>query len=275
VPEAIHVVTCRDPRTLADHMIELRYTNWHRRAIFPITWYYEGSPLVKAAVRRASAVFCPAPCLVPQIHRLYGQEISPQFVPSPVDLPGQPPEKSATPLALFVGRWDRRKRIERFFELARRFPDVQFVAVGRAHDPRYDRTLRQTYGHLPNLQMPGFVSRFEKDNLYDLYAKAWILVNTSAREGLPYTFVEGAGWGCAILSCLNPDGFAERFGRHVADDDFVGGLRWLLEHDRWRLLGGAGARHVQDVFSEEASLRAHLEHYRLLLDGQATRRQAA
>jgi glycosyltransferase involved in cell wall biosynthesis len=268
-PNAIHIVTCRDPRGLADHMVELRHTNFRRRLIFPLTWYYEASPLVKRSVERADVVFCPAPCLVPRIKRLYGDSIEPHFVPSPVDLPGRAARKSPTPLALFVGRFDRRKRIERFFELAAQFPDVRFVAVGRAHDARYDRRLREKYGGLPNVELPGFLSRFGDGGLYQLYERAWILVNTSAREGLPYTFVEGAGWGCAILSCLNPDGFAERFGRHVEGDDFASGLSWLLAEDRWRVLGLAGARHVHATFSEENSIQQHLRWYQALLARKA------
>ncbi len=269
VPAAIHIVTCRDPRGLADHMVELRHTNLRRRLIFPVTWYYEASPLVKRAVQRATAVFCPAPCLIPKIKRLYGSSVSPHFVPSPIDLPNRPPRKSQTPLALFVGRWDHRKRIERFFDLASQFPEVRFIAVGRAHDEAYDRHLRRTYGPLANVEAPGFVSRFGDGGLYELYAKAWVLVNTSAREGLPYTFVEAAGWSCAILSCLNPDGFADRFGFHVTGGDFAAGLEWLLAEDRWRLQGAAGARYVAEIFSEENSIDEHVRWYESLLARRA------
>ena len=264
-PEKVHIVTCRDPRGIADHLVELRHTNLYRRLIFPITWYYEVGPHVKRAVRNATAVFCAAPCLRGRVQRLYGKSVDPIFVPSPVDLPETLPRKSDEPIALFVGRWDHRKRIEQFFELARSFPDVRFIAVGRAHDHRYDRKLRKAYGRLSNVEMPGFLSRFEAGGLYDLYSKAWILVNTSAREGLPYTFVEAAAWGCAILSCMNPDRFSERFGCFVRDDDFAQGMRWLLAEDRWREKGKQGAAFVQDVFSEQNSIDRHLEQYMRLL----------
>lgn len=266
VPNAIHIVTCRDPRSLGDHLIELRYTNYKRRLMAPITWYYEASPWVKAAVQRAAAVLTPAPsCLDEKIRGLYGKTIQPIFVPSPVDIPQSPPNKSAKPMALFVGRWDHRKRIERFFELARQFPQVCFVAVGRAHDSRYDRQLRQTYQDMPNVEMPGYVSRFGCPSVYDYYAAAWIIVNTSAREGLPYTFVEAMAWGCAILSCINPDAFAERFGYYVTDGDFEKGLGWLLENQSWRRLGAAGARYVAEIFNTENSIRRHLQLYKRML----------
>ena len=117
----------------------------------------------------------------------------------------------------------------------------------------------------PNVEMPGFLSRFGEGGLYELYSRAWVLVNTSAREGLPYTFVEATAWGCAILSCLNPDEFAERFGRYVDDDDFVAGMQWLLDNHRWRTQGEKGARFVADVFSEQNSIDEHLKQYAALL----------
>lgn len=264
LPEAVHLVTCRDPRGWSDHLLELRYGSLARRLRFPITWWYEMSPLVRESVRRADAVFCPAPCLADRVQRLYGGGVQPQFLPSPIDLPLAEPNKSAEPLVLFVGRWDRRKRIERFFELARSFPDVLFVAVGRAHEAGYDRSLRQTYGRLPNVELPGFINRFDSGELYRWYEQAWVLVNTSAREGLPYTFVEGAAWGCSILSSLNPDGFAQRFGYHAQQDDYEQGLSRLLAGE-WRLKGRLAAEHVRLTFSEENSLREHVTHYERLL----------
>jgi glycosyltransferase involved in cell wall biosynthesis len=278
VPGALHIVTCRDPRSLSDHLTELRHTNLERRLLWPVTWWYEVSPWVREAVRQADAVFCPARCLKKKIRRLYGKSVDAQFVPSPVTLPDHVPIKGAEPTAIFVGRWDRRKRIERFFDLARRFPHVQFLAVGKAHDERYDQQLRREYGNLPNLEMPGFVSRFDQPGLDELDERAWILVNTSAREALPYTFVEATAWGCAILCNDDPDRFATRYGCLVADNDFAGGLTHLLENDRWRPLGARAAQETAATFREEASIDLHLQWYERLLGEkgpQIRRRRAA
>lgn len=264
-PRAHHVITCRDPRGVKDHWVELKHTNYKRRMIFPATWWYEASPPVHRAVRRAHAIFCPAEVIIPRARELYGEDLHIEFVPSPVNVPNRPLTKARQPTVLFVGRWDHRKRIERFFDLAKRHPDVHFIGVGRAHDASYDRRLRRMYSDLPNLELPGFLQRFGKGNLFDYYERAWILVNTSAREGLPYSFIEAAAWQCAILSCLNPQQFASRFGRHVTDDDFDTGLQWLLEDNRWRSLGEQAAHHVADIWSEEASIQQHVERYERLL----------
>jgi hypothetical protein len=113
--------------------------------------------------------------------------------------------------------------------------------------------------------MPGYVSRFADPGVFDYYGDAWVLVNTSAREGLPYTFIEAGGWGCSILSCLDPDRFSSRFGYFVQDDDFDSGLRFLLENDRWRERGQAAAAFVADHFGETISIDEHLRRYRDLL----------
>jgi glycosyltransferase involved in cell wall biosynthesis len=101
--------------------------------------------------------------------------------------------------------------------------------------------------------------------LYDLYERAWVIVNTSVREGLPYTFIEAAAWGCAILSELNPEQFAERFGVATDGGDYEAGLRWLLTGDNWKLRGRAAAEHVRAFFGEKNSIREHLRRYEALL----------
>jgi glycosyltransferase involved in cell wall biosynthesis len=174
--------------------------------------------------------------------------------------------KAPGPTALFVARWDRRKRPERFFELARRLPEVRFVAVGRGQDPAYEAMLRERFGGLPNLELAGFVDQFRDDRLSRLYREAWVLVNTASREGLPTTFLEALAHRCALLSAVNPLGVAERFGRCVTDGDFEAGLRALLADGTWRERGAAGRRWVEERFAEEVVMSRHLELYRSLLD---------
>jgi glycosyltransferase involved in cell wall biosynthesis len=91
------------------------------------------------------------------------------------------------------------------------------------------------------------------------------MVNTSAREGLPNVFVEAAAHGCAILSALDPDKFASRFGHHAIDGDFAGGLESLLEGNRWRQLGEAGRDYVRREFSLKPVIDRHIEIYTELL----------
>ena len=83
--------------------------------------------------------------------------------------------------------------------LAERFPDVKFIAVGASNDRDWDRHLHERYGSLPNLDMRGFVDQFQTDDLYRILGASWIIINTSAREGLPNSMLEAAAHRCAIL----------------------------------------------------------------------------
>ena len=95
--------------------------------------------------------------------------------------------------------------------------------------------------------------------------EAWILVNTSAKESLPVSFVEAAGRGCAILSRVDPDGFSSRFGCVVRNDDFASGLAYLLEGERWRELGRQGHRYVYERYRYDRAMSEHLRLYERVL----------
>jgi glycosyltransferase involved in cell wall biosynthesis len=262
MPDRVHIVTCRDPRGWRDHILELSYANSRRRLLFPISALYEASPWTKESVRRADAVLTPAPsALDDRIRAIYGSSIRPRFVPYPVDIPATKPVKSSEPSVLFVGRFDPRKRLELFLELARTFPGVSFTAVGMAHNETYDRRLRRLAKGIANVRLTGFVSRFGKPNVTDYYATSWILANTSAREGLPYSFVEAAAYGNAILSGVDPENFASRFGYRVTGDDYAEGLRWLLQDERCKEKGQAAAEFVAGTWNEANCISRHLELY--------------
>ena len=70
-----------------------------------------------------------------------------------------------------------------------------------------------------------------------MLSQSWILLNTAVREGLPDSFVEAAGHKCAILSYVDPDGFASNFGYHAKNNDFEEGLTALLANDMWKEKG--------------------------------------
>jgi hypothetical protein len=89
-----------------------------------------------------------------------------------------------------------------------------------------------------------FIDQATDRRLFDYLSKAWVLINTAAREGLPLTFIEAAAHRCAILSERDPDGYGSKFGYHVTDGNFACGLKWLLDVENWRLAGERGHAHV-------------------------------
>ena len=164
-----------------------------------------------------------------------------------------------------LGRLDRRKRPQIFFELAAALPHVRFIAVGRSRDLKWNKELHQRYGSLPNLEMRGFLDQFDGTAHAQVLQESWVLVNTSAREGLPNAFLEAAAYGCAILSEVDPDGFASRFGYHAADGDFAKGLSALLEKDFWQERAAAGRAFVVREFALAPAIDQHLTEYQRLV----------
>ena len=157
------------------------------------------------------------------------------------------------PTVCFVGRLDRRKRPDVFLELARQFPHVRFLIAGRSQHARHARALESACGRLPNVTSARFIDQFHSAGLSRILGESWILVNTSAREGLPNAFIEACAHRCAILSAVDPDGFASRFGAHVPDRDFRRGLGELLDGERWRERGEAGFAYVARTNEAESA----------------------
>lgn len=264
MPERKHIVTFRDPRLSSDWRTEFRLPTLNLAQVVA-NWLYEDNWLVKRAVQRSDGWFAAAQMLVPKGRAKYGLPRDPEFLPTPVMVPDTI-EKAATPTVCFVSRWDKRKRPVLFFELAKRFPEVRFLAAGESRNPKWDTYLRQQYTGVPNLDMLGFIDQFQSDALARLFGQSWILVNTAAREGLPNAFIEAAAYGCAILSAVDPDQFTSRFGHLVQDDDFASGLSALLEQDRWQASAAAGRNYVREVFGMDLAIDKHLAIYHRMLE---------
>jgi len=262
MPARVHLVTCRDPRLVRDWWLEWRHPTLSRLQVARTAAYYE-NPLTRRAVRHARAVYVPAHCLTERVRRKYGLRADPGFLPTPVRLPpADQLVKAASPTVCIVGRLDRRKRPGLALDLAARFPDVRFIVAGSAQDEGFAQELQQRYGGRPNLELRGFIDQFAGDALSRILSESWLLINTSAREGLPNSFIEACGHGCAILSAVDPDGFATRFGHWARDGDFAGGLRQLLSGDAWRDAGARGASYVRATNAADPATERHLEEYR-------------
>jgi glycosyltransferase involved in cell wall biosynthesis len=272
MPTRKHVVTLRDPRELSDWLIELRYPSLNHLQVIA-NYLYEDNLLVRRAVRRADRLFCAADFLAPKVARKYHLPVEPSLLPTPVWVPPDI-RKAGRPTVCYLARWDRRKRPELFLELARQFPEVRFVAIGSARDSEFDRRLRSRYADLPNLEMTGHLDPFGSDQLSNLLSQSWIMVNTASREGLPNAFLEAGAHGCAVLSAVDPGGFTSRFGVPVSNDDFAGGLRQLLQGQRWREYGERARAYVRATYEQDLAIDKHLSVYRELLSAGKAERPA-
>ena len=259
MPNRKHIVTFRDPRETDDWKIEFKFPS-HSRWQVAVNYLYENNFFIAKAVRRADVLFCAAKCLIPKAQHKYQLADVPEFLPTPVAVP-EKIQKALFPTVCFVSRWDRRKRPEIFFELARKFQKVKFLAIGQARDKKWEKLLYRKYSELPNLEMRGFVNQFHSNEHSHILEDSWIFVNTALREGLPNAFLEAAAHQCAILSAVNPDGFASQFGYHVHEDDFENGLHCLLENERWKKRGYLGYKYVKETFEINRAIDQHVAVY--------------
>lgn len=260
MPKKKHLITFRDTRNLFDWWQEFSYPSLNRMQVLS-NYLYEDNPLVHMAARNADACFTAANFLIPKARSVYRLKKDPIFLPSPIIIP-ETVKKNETPIVCFVGRFDRRKRPELFFDLAGQFPEVWFEAVGIGRDKKYEQQIMSEYKKYSNLHFRGFVDQFSGDDLNKLLGKSWILVNTSVREGLPTSFLEAAANGCAILSEIDPDGFTSNFGYHVQDGRFSNGLKTLLDDNTWLNYGQNARKFTKKIFSLDTSIKKHMEIYR-------------
>ena len=263
MPDRRHIVTFRDPKLFEDWRIELQRPS-HSKLQVMMNWLYEDVLFVRPAIRRLDGRYCAADFLNDKLREKFGFPEPLDTLPTPVAL-NAGSTKAATPTVCFVGRWDRRKRPELFFELATKFPSVTFIAIGQSRDAEWESTLKRRYAHVANLKLLGFVDQFQSQQLAEVLDKSWILVNTAAREGLPTAMLEALANRCAILSHVNPDHIATRFGYHAQTGDFEHGLTSLLSNDTWRGRGQAGYEYVRDKHELQAVIDKHVAVYESLL----------
>ncbi len=270
-PNKKHAVTFQDPRTFEernDGMAEQTHGNRRRLSVirskvrFAVDYHS-----VRKAVKKADAVFCQAWYSIPKSMKLYGLKRQPGFLPNPVEIHEKHINKDDNPKVCFLGRWDPRKRPEYFFELAKMFPNVKFVSMGASPNCAERETrLRENYKNTANLEMVGWALGEVKSHILE---SSWILVNTSWRECLPVSFLEACAHKCAILSHENPDDFASKFGYWAQKGDveeFANGLEFLLENNRWKVLGEQGYEYVRITHEYNRVINEHIRVYGELLE---------
>lgn len=266
-PNKKHVVTFQDPRTFEERnegRAEPGREEGSKISVLKakVRFGISYSDIMRA-MRKSDALFCQAWYVIPKVMSLYRLRKTPGFLPNPVEVPEEHIKKVDDTTVCFLGRWDPRKRPEYFFELAKKFRKVKFVAMG-ACSPHYyerERMLREKYSKVPNLRMIGWAVGEAKSEILD---QSWILINTSWRECLPVSYLEACAHKCAILSHENPDDFASKFGYWAQKgdiEDFACGLEFLLENDSWKQLGEHGYQYVKDTHEFNKVIYEHISVY--------------
>lgn len=204
----------------------------------------------------------PAPFLEAKVPGTYGvRPPKVALLPNIIDYEPGEVVKSERPSVVFLARLDPYKRPWLFVELARHFPEVDFIFLGQPH---FQGKGAWAPTDLPtNVKLMGHVQGEEK---FRILSAAWVLVNTSIHEGLAVSFQEALKCETPLLSCLNPQEVVSRFGIYIGRYDgsgmegmpkFIEGLKRLLDDQELRTrLGKAGRQWVSETHSKEKFLEA-------------------
>lgn len=264
MPKSKHIITFRDPRDFKDWILEFELPSINKLQVL-LNYIYESNFLVTSAIKKIENLYCSSNFLIEKVMRMYSLKTIPVFLPTPVKIKKNI-KKSSKPTVCFLARLDRRKRPELFFELARKYQDVSFIAVGSSRDRMWDQYLRNKYSNLPNLEMRGFIDQFSNNEHSEILEKSWIMVNTATREALPNSYLEAAAHKCAVLTGINTDDFASKYGYHVVKDNFSEGLEYLISDNNWRVRGEIGYDYVKKNFELGDAINKHISIYKSLLN---------
>jgi len=181
-------------------------------------------------------------------------------------------EKFENPIICWVARWDPQKRPDMALLIARKMPDVNFIMIGTAtkNSKNYQEVedyLKKEFSQLKNLTIMGFVSEEKKR---EIIGKSWGLLNTSIREGLPITFLEAMAEGTPIISYVDPDMYASRFGIKVDYniDSFRQGIEKAVTEKLYDKIGNKEREYILKEHELEVVMNKHLQIYEKILKNQ-------
>ncbi|MEX0713589.1 MAG: glycosyltransferase family 4 protein [Pirellulales bacterium] len=189
------------------------------------------------------------------------------LVANPIDLSDTPPPAPRAAReghALWVGKADDYKRPELCLELADRCPGIPFkMIVNRAAEGRFERVVE---ARGPNVEV---IEQVPPHKMGGFFRGAAVLVNTSAYEGFPNTFLEAGKFGVPVVSLVaDPDGFLSKHGCGIAAG---GSLDRMAEALRLLWSGGPSAeRFSQNI---RTYVETHHDRAKCVADFEAVVRQ--
>jgi len=196
------------------------------------------------SLRRADVVFAQNAADNANLARTVG--ISSRVIPNGHRLP--PLQQQARDTILWVGRDDPLKKPERFFDLAKAFPNEHFTIICQTltNDRHYANLISEAH-KIPNIE---FIRHVPFNQIDSYFQRARVFVSTSDAEGFPNTFIQACKSGTAILSFgVNPDGFLDKYRCGLCAngkwDSFVKMLRDLLIPENTQKYGVNGRRFVE------------------------------
>ncbi len=194
-------------------------------------------------------------------------EINSTVVPCGYDLPPEDEllDHDEREFVLWVGRLDPdQKKPERYLQLAKDAPDVQFVMIGPPDNDDEDRSYFDlTRTQAESLNNMEFIEFVPPDEIHEYFRKASLLVNTSDYEGFGNVFLEAWRYATPAITLhytLHGVIDEQNVGVHVNSmDDLSTTVRTLHQNSKQRSEMGTAGR---ELVRGEYSMRAVADQYR-------------
>ncbi len=170
----------------------------------------------------------------------------------PDDLAFKPPDPTDLDRRriLWVGRICEVKRPDRFLELARMCPDLNFQLVGPGDGSEYSRRVIARAKEIANILVSGPASY---EQLIQFYRLASCLCSTSEFEGFPNTFLEAWSFGLPLITTFDPDNIIAEKNLGAAASDVAGlaqALRKLFESsNQWKMISNNARKYYVENHS--------------------------
>jgi len=226
------------------------------------------APAVRWAIRQADALIIQNDYDVEKAKATFG--ITPMTIRNGQVLP--PLEHSTRRGAIWIGRSIEVKRVDRFLDLARQFPDQPFTLICQraSGDSQYDQLVAQA-NQIPNLE---FLPRVKFQEVEDYFLRAAVFVNTSDAEGFPNTFVQACKCSTPILShTIDPDSFIKNYQcglcAHADEQTFLDMFKQLLDPTTAQRYGANGRRYAEENHDITRIIEQYKDIFRKLLATQS------
>ena len=223
---------------------------------------------VRRIVEKSSllSIFSEADFIGTKVRTLFRLPYTPKTLRNPINVFKEVREKTDRPSFVWIGRWDPQKRPDTMLYVASKLPDYDFYMIGTATRGSKDyisveEKLSVEFSKYSNIHILGFIDESSKRNYI---GKAWGLINTSIREGLPITFLEALAEGTPIISYVNPDNYVSRFGIKVDYDErsFMQGIDRAVSERLFQKIGQEERLYASMEHGLDAVMNKHIQIYK-------------
>jgi glycosyltransferase involved in cell wall biosynthesis len=206
---------------------------------------YLDKRITEYGIRHADYIIGQAKCQDDLLRQNYGRACD-LIVGNWHPEPAQPCGKGRAVKVVWIANIKPLKKPEAFIDLAERLTtinDVEYIMIGRPGSAKYQRNLES---RMRNVKRLTYLGERSIDEVNRILAESHILVNTSAYEGFPNTFIQAWFREVPVVSLhVDPDGILarERVGFHSGSlERLARDTKRLIENSDLRTRMGMRAR---------------------------------